>query len=319
MSRRVLAPSPRAHLDGTLALLAGLAGGPLPAGALAFLRRPDDLPAQVRAEDAGLKYDVYATARPGAGAWGVTSNDRWEPAPWARALDALLATHGVDRRLYDALRGALGAVPATTLGLGVDRPGAPPRFKLYLKEARWNDGLVDAARLRALLAPFDLEVPDWLGDRPLGVVAVEAWPDGSAGVKLYPGGSSPTEAAAGAPGVAALVDAAPDALPGWWYLTVRLRPGAPPRVALNKIYDVVQLALVEGADPGPAWDELEALFARVGQSAALGRTRALAEAPGRRVVPTAFAVEDEATSADVYLAAWSDPPSVREWPPARSP
>jgi len=305
MSRRVLAPSPRAHLDGTLALLADLAGGPLPDGARAFLDRPADLPASVRPEDAGLKYDVYTTARPGGSAWGFTSNDRWEPAAWAQALDSLLATHGVDRRLYDALRGALGAVPATTLGLGVDRPGAPPRFKLYLKEARWNDGLVDAARLRALLAPFELEVPDWLGDRPLGVVTVEAWPDGSAGVKLYPGGPDAASAAAGAPGVAGLLAAVPDRLPGWWYLTVRLRPGTAPRLALNKIYDVVQLALVDGADPAPAWEELDALFARAGQADALRRVRAAAEAPGRRVVPTAFAVEEEGRSVDVYLAAWA--------------
>lgn len=315
--RRVQPPPPRAHLDGTLraaAHLAALAGGRVPADVAALLDRPGDLPVALPPEAPALKYDLYLTAAP-TPAWGLTINHNWEGASFDRALARFL---GPRAGRVAGLVDALGPIPATTCGIGFDRPGAPPRVKLYLEEAAWDRGLVDAATLRPLAAArLGITVPDWLEDRPLGVVSLELHPDGTTGLKLYPGGATPAAAAAGAPGVADLVEILDRTSPGpgWYYLTVRLRPDAPPRLAMNKIVNVVQAAFGEGADETPVWDEVGRLFDAAGQAEALRALRGRLTLPGLRVVPTAVAVEDGGRSVDVYVGAWAVPTGSGSAPP----
>ncbi len=309
--RQVHTPHPRAHLAGTLRAIAhtlGLVGGALPADVRALLDRPADLPPTVPPEAAALKYDLYLTAA-STRAWGLTVNDTWEPAAFRAALDRFLGPRAAP---IARLSAALGHVPATTCGLGFDAPGRPPRVKVYLKEARWGAGLTDTPTLRTLAAAqLGIDVPPWLGDRTLGVVAVELHPDGATGLKLYPGGDTAAAAAAGAPGAAPLVHtlARTSPGPGHYYLTVRLGPDAPPRVAMNKVYNVVQTAFTgRGADVEGVWSEVGRLFESAGQGGVLQSLRDRLTIPGLRVVPTATAVEDEGRSVDVYVAAWATEP-----------
>ena len=307
--RAVQAPPPRAHLAGTLTAV-DRAGLTLPADARALFDRPQDLPEHVPPEAATLKYDLYLTAA-ATRAWGATINNTWEPVAFRRALTRFLGDREAPVR---RLAAALGNVPATTCGLGFDHPDRPPRVKVYLEEARWGRGLIGAARLRTLARDqLDVEVPAWLADRALGVVTVELNPDGTTGLKLYPGGPTPASAAAGAPDTGALADLLTGTSPGpgYYYLTVRLHPGAPPRLAMNKVYNVTQAGFT--GDRGAvdaAWAEVSALFARAGQTAALESLRHRLAGPDLTLVPTATAVEDAGRSVDVYLAAWAAPERV---------
>lgn len=313
-------PPPRAHLAGTLALVrrfAAWAGDPpeLPA-LLALLDRPEALPDAVRPEDNSLKYDAYLTRGPAGPAWGVAVGDRYEGPAMLPALRALLARLGGRYALEPALalREALpGASPALTVALGFDAPGRPPRVKLYLQEERWGEGVGLAGPLGALLAarPGGAALPTWVAeDTPVGVLTVELGAEGQTRYKAYLGGPSPGALARGAPAelldLAARLGSVCSGVKGWYYATLRLRPGAPPGLAINKIYD--HMALGFSGRPQAleaAWAEIAALFRGAGREAVLDQLHAaLADEPGLRVVPTATALEAEGRSVDLYCAAW---------------
>lgn len=323
--REVVAPGPRAHLAGTrrlLARFAALAAGQGHAGldpaVGALLGAAEGLPERVAREGVALKFDTYLAPHPGGLAWGVAVGDRWEAPAFAdRAGRWLRETFGAEAAAaVDALAGALGAAsgrsPARVVAVGFDAPGRPPRGKVYLQEDPWGEGVATAGVLRAALervAPGCV-VPGWLDDaRPVGVVALELLPVGGRGVKLYLGGATPVESAAGAPPEAGelarrLAEASP--LPGGYaYLTVRLRPGEAPRYSANRIYNVTQAAFTRGGEGlGAVWADVGGLFAVAGRGEVLDALRAgLREEPGLRVAPTATALDDTG-GVDVYAAAW---------------
>lgn len=312
--------SPRAHLAGTLALVAQLArrGGPSPGldPLRRFLDRPAALPTAVDPAQSGLKYDAYLTRGPQGAAWGVAVNDRHEGPAMAPAVEALLGALGAEaalpaaRALADDLG---GAGPELTVALGFDVPGAIPRIKLYLQERRWGEGLATAGALSARLAalPGGCALPAWVpADQPVGVLTVERLPGGGQRFKAYIGGPDPRALLPEAPlALRALADqmAAVCPAPGWHYATLRLRPGAAPGLAINKIYDVNALAFTES--PGrleAAWAEVEALFAAAGRTAAWAELDALRRSlPDTLLVPTATALEAGGESVDLYCGAWA--------------
>ncbi|MCB9761442.1 MAG: hypothetical protein H6739_16485 [Alphaproteobacteria bacterium] len=324
VDHEVRIPPPRAHLAGTLALLErfeALAGGNPHAAALRrFLDRPEALPEAVPKQDNTLKYDAYIARGPAQLAWGVAVGDRYEGAAMRAPLAALLAALPGDYRMDAAL--ALGAdldgaAPSLTVAAGFDHPQRPPRMKLYFQEDRWGAGVASAGALREALAVHapGCALPDWVpAERPVGVLTPELLPDGALGVKAYLGGASPQEAAEGAPPEAQALAAAMAArcplTPGYYYLTLRMRPGTPHRYAINKIYDHVRLGFTRDAAELPAaWAELAELFAFAGRAAHLAALQGLlGQLQGVRVVPTASALEDGGQSADLYCAAWAMPP-----------
>lgn len=310
-------PGPRAHLAGTLALLQAfhrLAGGHRHAEALfQLLDHPDALPERVDRHEHALKYDCYLARSDRGVAWGVAVADRWEPGALDGRIEAFARALGGSFRL-DLLPGLrqVVAAPVTTLAVGFDAPDRPPRLKVYLQEDPWAAGVSTRAALEPhlpALAP-GCSFPPWLeAHRAIGVVTWELMADGAVGLKVYLGGASPEEVVRGVPGDAsALARAMREASPlagTFYYLTVRLRPGAPPRVAVNKIYNPVQL----GFTPGPpglaaAWEDVRGLFRHAGRGQDLeGMLRAVLR-PGLRVVPTATAIEEGGRSVDVYCGAW---------------
>lgn len=312
--------SPREHLAGTLALVERFAaqGGPAPGleAVRAFLDRPEALPDEVPVEQNTLKYDAYLTRGPAGAAWGVAVGDRYEGAAMLGPVRALLAGLGGRWALDEALalREALrGASPALTVAVGYDQPGAPPRVKLYLQEDRWGEGVAQAGALGALLAgrAGGCALPGWVPeDRAVGVLTVELLSGGGTRYKTYLGGPSAGALAEGGPeelrGLAQTLESVCDRVPGWYYATLRLRPGQPPGVAMNKIYDHMALGFAgDAAALARAWDEVGALFARAGRLEALEALRGeLAGLRGVRVVPTATALEASGRSVDLYCAAW---------------
>jgi hypothetical protein len=319
--RTVEIPPPRAHLEGTLSLLsrfAQLSGGHLDmAPLLEFLDRPDALPASVSPEENSLKYDAYLARGLARVAWGVTVCDRFEGADMLPHVERLVARLRGDYRT-DALepfRARLAAAtPMLTLGVAFDHPDRPPRLKFYLQEPAWGGGLTDGAGLRALAAALapDCAPPAWLADaQPVGVVMLSLPPDGTLGLKAYVGAPTAAAAAAGAPMGARRMAAdlaARSRLPGgWYYLTLRARPGQPADYAINRIYNHVQLGFTRGgARLRSAWLDVGRQFAGAGQRAAFGDLlRAVDGLRGVRVVPTATALEAGGTSADVYCGAWA--------------
>ncbi len=318
MTARLSIPPPRSHLEGTLALLDVLervTGGHRDVHRLRdWLGHPEALPVEVASERNSLKYDAYLTRSREGSAWGLAVCDRYERGrlPWQDLVEALGTSYRLT--LADDLLAALPAPASTTLGVGFDRSDRLPRLKVYLQEERWGDGLVSADWMRrrlAELAPV-LALPDWMApDQVLGVLTVEGLPDGSNGVKVYVGGPTPAAAASGAPQpVQDLADqmTAASILPGgWYYLTVRLRPGQPHRYALNRIYNPVQLGFAEGPPTlEDAWADVARQFRVAGQADALTELRAaFAACADVRVVPTATALEDGGRSVDVYVAAWA--------------
>ncbi len=313
-------PGPRAHLAGTLRVfdaLAAAAPHPRAAALRAWLDRPSALPAQVPAEDRTLKYDMYFTQSPVGTAWGLAASDRYEGDRWPiDALAAEMGGHplGPARRLRARLRAPTPPAPMWAAAVGFGSPSAPPRLKLYLQEERWGAGLGPLPEVRAALAEeLGVELPEWVRDAP-GVITVEPRIGAPALAKLYLGGAAARDPGPGAPAEVADLTRALDAAcarpGGWTYLTVRLDPeGRPPRVALNHIYNHVQVGFKDGgAGLAPAWAEVRQLFAGAGHAAALDALRARVEAPGLRVVPSAVAVEDGGRSVDAYFAAWALPP-----------
>lgn len=311
-------PPPRAHLQGTLALLDALAtisgGHPHADRVRDWLVRPHDLPPTVAPEQNSLKYDLYLTRQGDQTRWGLTICDRYEARrlPW-RALAAQLGgvyrTDGL-QTLIDGLAGD----PALTLSLGFDHPTAPPRLKLYLQEERWDTGVGTASRVSTLLETVvpGCALPDWVpADRAVGVVSLECRPSGENGFKVYLGGATPQAATAGAPPEAQALARAMAGCStlgdGWYYLTLRLRPGEPVGYALNRIYNTVQLGFAGGGRGlDPAWDDVGRQFARAGrQDAFAALTSVVRHVPGVRVVPTATALEHGCASADVYFAGWA--------------
>jgi hypothetical protein len=310
-------PSPEAHRRGTLRTFDRFrsVAGPHPDAPRIrmLLARPDAVVAPPGDHENSLKYDLYLTRRADGGfAWGATVNDRWEGAALYREVELLAREWSIDLGGWQRLRRAVsGASPALTVAAGMDDPGRRPRLKLYLQEDVWSAGLGTASSLAGALtdAVPGCALPDWLEpDRVIGVVTLVLRGSGPPGLKAYLGGASPQEAARGAPEhVLELADRFARLCPlprSWYYLTVRLDPGLPPRYAINKIYNHVQVGF-EG-DPGlldAAWAEIEALFAATGTP---GRTAALRGGQDEViVVPTASAWEAGGRSADVYCGSWA--------------
>ncbi len=316
-------PSPRAHLAATLRLvdaLAARAGGSSawPGGELVreALARPFSLPASVRPDLNGMKYDAYVTEGPAGAAWGVAFNDRWEGrAIWA-TVDRL-ATDLPGEYDLDWLTALRRAVPSTsvTVSVGFDRAGEAPRLKLYLQEADWSEGVLSAGAFgelgeelrRGCVLPA--VVP---ADQPLGVLTVVLRPDGSGGLKAYVGGETAVGAASALGGTSSEVDslaagmaAACPSGPAWHYLTIRMEAGEPPRYAMNRIWEHVRTGFGDAGALDEAWSEVGQLFARAGRQGAFEELRRLRQELGDlRIVPTAAAIEKSGTSADAYLAAW---------------
>jgi len=306
----VVAPGPRAHLAGTLALLEAFRSPHPDADALwGLLDRPERLPEQVPPEKHAVKYDCYV-ARGDKTAWGVTLNDRFEgPQSLGAATRAFIDRLDGD---YDpshiaaaqsAFRGA-----TSTVAVGFDDPVQPPRIKVYIQEDRWGEGVTN-------LATFAKEtgsaLPAWLdAETVVGVVTVGLRSDGSSALKAYIGGPSPTALTQSAPEEVRMLGAAmAEASPmgnAWYYLTIRFDGGSW-RYAMNKIYNTVQIGWTRDGEAIPrAWDDVASLFDRAGRADALAELRGRVDAlAGIRVVPTATAIEDGGTSADVYCAAWT--------------
>jgi len=311
-------PSPRAHLAATLRLLDGLVPneGPWPGADVVrgVLDRPRDLPVSVAADQNGLKYDAYRTHGPDGPAWGIAFNERWQGRAVWRSIEQLAKDLPGD---YDVasvrrLRGAVPS-PSVNVSVGFDAPGRPPRLKIYLQEADWEQGVVTVDGFAALDADLrgHCTLPRALdGSRALGVLTVVLHPDGTRGLKAYFGGERPTDAADGlldVPEVRVLCDGLAQCCPSraWHYLTVRMRADEPARYALNRIWDHTRVGFSTPAALSGAWGEVRALFARAGQTDAFAEIRAAVDAlADLRVVPTASAFERGGTSADVYLAAW---------------
>jgi hypothetical protein len=310
------APGPRAHLDGTLALVerfAAVAGGHAELPRLrALLDRPSDLPASVSAEENALKYDAYLAAGADGVAWGVTINDRYEPAALRTALAPVAEAWGADLSKLLPIQAAVAdASPILTVAAGFDSVDRPPRLKLYLQEDRWGQGLGDAAAVDALLEPFGVALPAWMArDRRVGVVTIQ-FRDGVASAKAYLGAQTAAEAAQGSPcETLAARFAALCPLEGWYYLTVRLDPGAEARYAINKIYNPVQIGFDQPRLWSVAWREIRGLFDAAGRGESFAAIDTVARELGREgvaVVPTATAFEDGGRSADLYCAAWRMP------------
>ena len=203
---------PRAHRDGTLALLGDM---PPPFRELVNIDLPEIVPPATN----GLKYDVYRVSDGGS---GFTVNDRWEGPEFFERLDRLLTTIG--GRWARPLR---ISAAVTTVSVAFDRgnaPGAPPRIKVYQQEDHWGVGVIDVATLRGL----GWEVPEGVVGRA-GVVTTELFEDGREGRKVYIGGPSAEVVTVGTPASTLVSRLAACTLPGWYYLTVRLRPGGAPR------------------------------------------------------------------------------------------
>ncbi len=310
-----MTPGPRAHLAGTLALVdrfASLAGGhPELPRLRALLDRPDALPERVAASADGLKYDAYLACGASGTAWGVTINDRHEPAALRAALAPVAAAWGADLDRLRPLQAALGGDAVLTVAAGFDAPDRPPRLKLYLQEDRWGAGLASAEDVDALIEPLGCALPAWIDPaRRVGVVTLQ-FRGGVASAKAYLGAATAADAAAGSPAedlAARLAELCP--LPGFHYLTVRMDPGAPPRYAINKIYNPARIAFDEPRLWRVAWDEVGALFAAAGRAATFEAIDAVVRDLGRSgvaVAPTATAFEDGGRSADLYCAAWRMP------------
>jgi hypothetical protein len=297
--------TPSAHRDGTLRLydrFGALAGGHPQAAAVRALLAAAELPGE---SSYALKYDVYLACGPDGLAWGATVNERWQP----RLLEGDLAALGHDLGPCRRLRSALGG--ELTLSFAFDTPARPLRLKAYVQEARWGDGIGSARALAPLLheiAP-GCRWPEWIEPgRSVGVLALQLDAAG-AGIKAYLGGATAAEAAAGAPIAAtalaqAMASASP-LTPAYHYLTVRLAKGREPRYAINKIYEVAQIAGGTEARRKRAWSDAKSLFVTQGRRRELrALLAALAPLHTLRVVPTATALEAPAT-VDVYCAAWS--------------
>jgi hypothetical protein len=196
--------------------------------------------------------------------------------------------------------------PSLVVALGFAH--GPPRLKIYLQEASWQQGLGTPAEL----APFTpaCRWPSWLADCEVGVLTVDLAADGGIGTKAYFGAADLSVLVQEAPAAVQdlanqLVQSSP--LPGgWWYLTARMDPGREVRYAVNKIYNPVQLGFTEtGPGVGDAWDDVQRLFASAGNQALFDRLRRLrAGCDGLVIVPTATALEQGGRSTDIYFAAW---------------
>jgi len=314
-------PPPHLHLAGTLDLVRRIASLSTPhpclPAVLRLLDRPETLPESIVPEADALKYDVYRSEGARAAAWGLTINDLHERDGWHAEVERFVASLPGKYALSVArtLRDSAPANFTYTLGIGFDDPVAPPRLKLYLQEARWNQSRLDASRVSGWLAHVapGCVLPNWIApDRAVGVVTLELFPDERTRFKIYLGGESALAAAAGAPlEVERLAQALDTACPLaglFHYVTVRLAPGEPPRYALNKIYNS-SVAWTDDGGEGlrAAWGDVERLFDRVGRAAAFRDLEAALSSPGLKVAPTATAIEDEARSADLYCAAWRTP------------
>lgn len=303
-----------AHQRAALACLDALA--PAEAAGLAELRallgRP--LPAQIT--EVGLKYDFYGSVMPGRQAWGLTINDRHEPAAFGTALEAFVHTLGQPYTL-DAVARIGALLPGTaaltrTFGIGYDEPGRAPRLKLYFQEEPWGAGVCRLSAVPALGAALglQLQLPSWLPDStPVGVVCLELHPDGACGIKLYLGAAEPAALATGtgAPprAVSVLARAMASACPlgdTYHYLTLRLGPGRT-RYAVNKIYNAVRL-LEDTPLRRRAWHDVAGLFELVGAEAHLAqRLERLGSLGTVAVAPTATALEGRLDRADLYFTA----------------
>jgi hypothetical protein len=268
-----------------------------------------ELPEAVAVEENSLKFDAYLTARPGRGAWGLAWNDRFGNAEQDRArLKRILLNYDWEQAEWFCRQ-----VPGVqTLALGW--AGGKTRVKLYRQEDPWGTGLEGplgrGGRLAGALAErLGIVCPDWLvEEKELGVLTLELLEGGGCTLKSYLGAESAVAFREQAP---LLVQAMEECCPkeGWYYLTIRLDPGGQ-RLAVNKIYNTVQLGFTERFSGEPdllswVWAEIRALFGQAGQEEALEPIlRFIRENPDIRVVPTATAVEEGGRSVDLYCAAW---------------
>jgi hypothetical protein len=193
------------------------------------------------------------------------------------------------------------------VGLGFDAGAREPRVKLYLQEERWGGGLLDSAEW----ADFTRE-HGFGGDLPgslpsPGVLSLSLHADGRHHWKLYLGGPTAEAASAGAPEAARslAVDMARSCplQPAWHYLSLRVRPGAAPEFAMNRIIDHAHWGLHGGAGRRALiWTEALAFLARGPARDMAPSWRRASARPGLLVVPTALALE--AGGADLYAGAW---------------
>ncbi len=314
---KVQMPSPRNHLRASLKLLDSIAseagGHPHYPVVRGLLDRPQDLPDQVSPKDSAMKYDVYRAQSPAGARWGVTLNDRFEHrtlnSAFLEALDRLPGDYALNDIL--AQRGSLSE-HSMVVGIGFDRVDQPPRVKIYLQEESWGAGVTgntQAARIIDALAP-GCRLPGWVEGRSVGVLSLTLSALGERSARVYLGGLSPLEAAEGAPPEAlALARAMELASPmpgGWYYLTLRLASDGAHRYAINKIYNTVEIGF-RGAPlaAGEAWEDVRRLFDRANHGPTLDALRRmLGELPDLIVLPTATALEGDADSTDLYMAAW---------------
>jgi len=311
-----LSDSPEAHKAGALACLE-LLSRELDADTRAALRALFDRPL-VAGHPIGLKYDFYLAVGPEGQRWGVTLNDRHEGADFGDALRELVARlgHGYAIDAIDRLASELDAAGRIrTFAVGFDRPGQPPRLKLYVQEEPWGAGVCRAAQLGAVCAAVGLapELPAWLApDTTVGVVTLELYADARSGLKLYLGADTPGELGALGPPAArplarALALASP-LEPAHYYLTLRLGDG-PPSCAVNKIYEAVRL-VDDARARRRAWHDVARLFELAHAEARLAAVlRELGALERACVVPTATALEGRLDRVDVYFGVWQRPAS----------
>ena len=273
-----------------------------------------------------MRFDAYLTSRGGRTRWGLTMRGLHIGGDFLDDIDELASRLGyapgvthTARRVRDALDGRFD----TTLGLGFDRPDAPPRIKVYFRETRWGAGVATTGRLcRALVAERTADaLPPWLYRRRIDVVALEATHRSTRRAKLYVGAETPGALVRGAPrlleDLAQRVQRASPA-PGYHYATIRLYEGSAPAYAINKLYDPSHMKY--GADAAAvraAREDVAGLFRAAGQSGALERTLERLRDPAiGHVLPTAIALEARGRAADVCLAAYPRTDAARHEPRA---
>ena len=299
----------RAHRAGTEVLLAALLDE---LGARSFesvlLGWMGDAAALPDGPDPGLKHDVYLARTPAGRAWGLATNQRWEPGPrelFERScrLAGALGNYDLDfaRRVIDRLSRP-GVDLCVSVGFDPGRPS--PRIKFYLQEERWGAGLVGGEAWSELARSWGVPAPEGVDPAVLTLVLHEG---GGRDWKIYVGAALAEDAARSlgeeAVRLAETLARSCPLQPAWHYVTLRLQGGAP-AVAVNRIVDHVYWGLL--APPGRralAWTEAEALIRHGGAGGTWAFWTRVRGLDGLLVVPTALALE--AGGADLYAGAWA--------------
>ncbi len=307
--------SPAAHQQGTLTLLGMLAGDPLHpclVGLRRFVLRP--LLDPRRAEDAGLKFDLYRSLAPGTLDWGIAISQCYEPQ--SSFEDGLLTLAndlggGPDLAELRALQALFDVRPEWTVGIGMGGIDQRARWKLYLQEERWGRGISQLGAMVEKLGDGET-IQIWISPGlSVGVASVEL--GGRRGARFYMGGADPHTLLRGGP-----LEAWSEPLRGlvvqewqelgWYYLTLRLGAVGRSPYAINRVFNVIQAAFSERRGVEALWREARAWFEYAGQEAAFDAILASTRSdPKLLVCPSALALEPTLQGglrADLYLAAW---------------